>query len=310
MEHISMTFPFRPVVDVGTFDYSYDIHPGNNRYLVSFQHRDPASVPLISTAELEFTSLYDPLGMAAPSLPSYPNPSLDEPTAHNSVPAPSFENEELPYNIPSANHPYLHQADATTPECLPSPSSSAPSYSSASSVTFHSQSPSELPNVALGATGAFDQTQTQAAIHLPSTSTAFHWFGSNGGTLPTPVPLPTPDPSNTLYACQCVTGGQTCNAQVRGNTRAVRDHLKLGHAFRSVGKDRVACLWAGCGQAMQRENIPRHILTCHFRVTVNCNDCGLQLSRRDVQPGHARVCPARRRTASRLDAGASSANAR
>jgi hypothetical protein len=247
--------------------------------------------------------------VSTPSLPSYLNPPLDESTAHNPVPASSsFANGEPPYDIPSAEQLYLHQVDETTPEALLSPRPSALPRSSASLTALHPQSLSEPSNVTFGTMSTFDQTQAQAVIHLPSTSTPFYGFGGDTATLPAPpVPLatagPAPVPSNTVHICQYVTSGSPCNAAVSGSPRAVRDHLKQVHEFRSTGKDLVVCLWAGCGKTLRRENIPRHIVTCHFRVRVSCIECGLSLSRRDVQYSHARACRARRRTASQLDPG-------
>ncbi|KAF8551504.1 hypothetical protein OG21DRAFT_268390 [Imleria badia] len=255
-------------------------------------------------ADSEFQSLVDPLEMPNPSYPSYPNPLLDESTAHNPVFPSSFATEGFQY-ISSPDPPYLYHAGGTTlanPTPPTLPHSSPPLYP---------PSLAEPPNITPGAMSAFDQAQDQTP---PSTSTTSDGFWGSAATHAAP-PFPpatanlATDPSNTVYTCQCVTDGSLCNAAVGGSARAVRDHLRVDHALRCVGKDRVVCPWAGCSRTLQRESIPRHILSCHFRAGVLCVECGLTLSRSDVRYSHARVCRRRRQTASQLDSNVSSANA-
>ena len=160
----------------------------------------------------------------------------------------------------------------------------------------------EPTNVPLSATSAFHQTRIQPSIQPPSTSTTYHRLRI-ATALSAPLVPPTTansaaDHSNTLYHCQFVTGGSPCNVMVLGNVRSVRDHLNWSHEFRGAGKDMVECLWMGCERRLQRESIPRHIVTCHLRVGVRCGRCGLRLSRSDVQYSHAKVCHAGRPTAS------------
>ena len=261
-------------------------------------------IPLIPVSEPGFRSLSVPRKASIPPLPTFLNSLLDESTAVPTFPL-SFANGEPSYDIPDIKHPHLHQAEEATPDVLSPPPSTLPRFS-APLTAQHPQNLPESTNVAFGAMSTFDQTQAQAAIHPPSTSTTFH--GGGAAALPAPlVPLattsPAPEPSNTVHICQCVTGGSPCNIAVSGRAPAVRDHLNRVHGFSSKGKDQVVCLWRGCGRTLQRENIPRHIVTCHFRVRVGCVECGRPLSRRDVWYSHARVCPARRQTASRLDSG-------
>lgn len=242
--------------------------------------------------------------MSVPS-PNYLN-SLPE---QSISPVSSFANGEPPYGIPYADQSHLHQADETMPEPLPAPRPSGLPYSAPG----RPRSFPEFTNTPLNTTSASDQTQIQAAIHPPSTSTTLHQFGANAAAPSAPpVPLATAntvtDDSNTVHTCQCVTGGSPCNATLIGSVRSVRDHLNGAHEFRGVGKDTVKCLWARCQKVLQRENIPRHIVTCHLHVKVRCVGCGLSLSRSDVQYSHARVCRARRQTASHLDSDVSSAN--
>lgn len=124
------------------------------------------------------------------------------------------------------------------------------------------------------------------------------------------IASPIPDLSNTVHICQWVTGGLPCNATVGESVRAARDHLNQVHQFRGAANGPVVCLWAGCRQTLQRGNMLRHILSSHFRVRINCVECGLSFSRRDVHSSHARVCRARRRNASRPDSQHLNCNAR
>ena len=252
---------------------------------------------MIPVSEPGFRFLCAPPEAPIPPLPTFLNPLLHESTANNPVPALGFANGEPSYGVPYAEQPHLHQAEEATPEVL-SPRPSA--------LPLHPQNFPELTNVAFGAMSAFDQTQAQAAIHPPPPSMTFH--GGSAAALPAPLvslatTSPAPEPSNTVHICQCVTGGSPCNVAVSGCRPAVRDHLERVHKFSSKGKDRVVCLWRGCGKTLQRENIPRHIISCHFRVKVRCVKCGRHLSRRDVRYSHANACPARRRTVSWLDSG-------
>ncbi|KAG8213514.1 hypothetical protein J3R82DRAFT_10146 [Butyriboletus roseoflavus] len=237
--------------------------------------------------------------MSVPSLPNYLDP----------LPAQS------PYDFFYTNQPRLYQADETTPVALPAPGPPGLPYSSVTLTTRYPRSLPEPTNDLLSATSAFDQVQIQASNHPLSTSTTFHESGRIAPALSAPpIPPATANPaadhSNTVHHCQCVTGGSPCNGMVQGTIRSIRDHLNRTHRLRGPGKDMVDCLWVGCERRLQRENIPRHIVTRHLRVKVSCVNCGLRLSRRDVQYSHAKTCRAGRRTASRPDSNPSSANAR
>jgi len=118
--------------------------------------------------------------------------------------------------------------------------------------------------------------------------------------------IPVNPPPNTTHICRC---SSTCNAVLNGSIQAVRIHLKQEHQFHGASKESIQCLWARCKQILQRENIPRHILTRHLRVKVSCRACGAVLSRRDVQYSHARVCRARGQASSQPRTNMSSANA-
>ena len=279
---------------------------GSNRFThSSFTHHDHLPILLMEYPEFHSLQADHPLEMTNPSYPNYPNQLFGESTVQNAVSPSSFANEGLQH-ISSAVPPYPHQADGTTPVALSSHSSSVLPHSSAPLTT---QTLPEPTNVALEAMSTFNQAQDQIP---PSTSTTFDEFGGSVTTHPAlPAPPATAslamDPLDAVYTCQCVTDGSPCNAAVGGSVPAVRDHLKRDHAFRSVGKKGVVCPWVGCSRTLQRESIPRHIVTCHFRVRVLCIECGLTLSRRDVQSSHAKACRGRRRTASRLDCNESSA---
>lgn len=136
-------------------------------------------------------------------------------------------------------------------------------------------------------------TSYQASSH-------FVHFAGNVVSPPSPPPtvspvneVPVTTASNTIRICQC---SSACNAVLDGNIQAVRNHLKQEHQFRGGAKESTRCPWSSCKRILQRENIPRHILTRHLRVTVSCLACGTTLSRRDVRYSHARVCRARRHT--------------
>ncbi|KAF8836092.1 hypothetical protein BDN67DRAFT_363564 [Paxillus ammoniavirescens] len=101
-------------------------------------------------------------------------------------------------------------------------------------------------------------------------------------------------PSNTAHVCQCVGGESPCRTLLTGNMKDLRGHLAYDHHFRTTGKKYHRCLWIGCDKWLQRENIPRHIISSHLRVKVGCETCGVELSRSDVRHSHAKRCPARR----------------
>lgn len=240
--------------------------------------------------------------MSVPSLPNRPNLPPVGPPAYHTIPALSLADEEHPYTILHGDQPHLHQIDEATSEDLPAPRSSELSYTSAPMI-LRAHAPPEPTYVALSSVGVSDQTQARDAVHLPM-SMAFCGFRGNEAAHAAPHTPPSvitanyaTDHLNTVHTCQYVTGDSLCDADVGSTISSVRDHLKRVHAFRSAGKDVIKCLWAGCENALQRESIPRHIVSRHLRVKVSCVECGLPLSRRDVQHSHARACRARRQPA-------------
>lgn len=241
--------------------------------------------------------------MSVPSLPNHPNLPLEESAAHSAVSVLGLVVGDPPCTIPHVHQPRPCRTDETAPKAISACSPFGLPYSSAPPTTLRPQGLPASTNVPLSSASASDQTQIQAAVHPPSTSMTFHTFDTAHAAPHTPL---TTDHSNTVHTCQCVTDGSPCNAEVEGTIRSVRDHLRRVHSFRSAGKDAIKCLWVGCENTLQRESIPRHIISRHLRVKVSCVECGLSLSRRDVRYSHARSCRARRQTASTLGSDVSS----
>ncbi|KIK81450.1 hypothetical protein PAXRUDRAFT_832857 [Paxillus rubicundulus Ve08.2h10] len=137
----------------------------------------------------------------------------------------------------------------------------------------------------------------------PHKSTSAPHYGFADGTSmsfhPTPAyvaPGYSPTSSvafDTTHVCQCVGGDSPCCTLLTGNTKELRDHLASDHHFRATGKKYHKCLWMGCVTRLQRENIPRHMISTHLRVKVRCETCNVELSRSDVRHSHAKRCPAR-----------------
>lgn len=67
------------------------------------------------------------------------------------------------------------------------------------------------------------------------------------------------------------------------------NHLRDEHNF-ARDEQVIACAWSECTTYMQRRNIPRHIVACHFAVKVTCRHCDLGLSRADAIKKHLQVC--------------------
>lgn len=85
-------------------------------------------------------------------------------------------------------------------------------------------------------------------------------------------------------------------ALIAGDRRSVTSHLRNKHNFSCDGQT-IACAWGECTASMQRRNIPRHIVACHFEVKVACLQCGLALSRADANKKHRLACTGVRMTA-------------
>ncbi|KAH7888442.1 hypothetical protein F5I97DRAFT_700812 [Phlebopus sp. FC_14] len=90
------------------------------------------------------------------------------------------------------------------------------------------------------------------------------------------------------------TPNSLCDVPLSNDIKEVRAHLKYHHGFYTVGKDSVPCIWTGCQQSLQRENIPRHIISQHLKAKVKCV-CGKTFCRQDVKMKHIKdnKCPGR-----------------
>ena len=211
--------------------------------------------------------------------------------------ASDFADGERPYAIPHADQTYLHITSVTTPDLPPALGPSGLLYMP-NPTTGGPEGLPEPTNTLPNSMGGPCQTQIQATVYPLSASMTFHGLGDAHATPQVPVPFFTSTTGNarTVHTCQCMIDGSPCNIEVSGSIRSVRDHLKQVHALRCTGKDLIECPWAGCENVLQRESIPRHIVSCHLRVKVSCDECGLPLSRPDVRFSHARACRARRPT--------------
>lgn len=201
-----------------------------------------------------------------------------------------------PYDIPSTNQSDVHWVHETLPQAFPA-------YDSLGSSNFASlmtlPHPQNLPEQANGPLHAANGYYSQPEVGLGTLPTSTTFDGSGESATVHPPPHSTAGSASSLgfhaaYACQNVTDGLACQDEVAGTVGAVRNHLKRIHNFHVSGKDTVMCPWTGCNKPMQAENLPRHIVTCHFHVKVRCTACGVLLSRRDVQYSHVNACPARR----------------
>ncbi|OJT01734.1 hypothetical protein TRAPUB_7790 [Trametes pubescens] len=117
---------------------------------------------------------------------------------------------------------------------------------------------------------------------------------SNVSHLPYGAPIPPPSASypghiHTPDEKRCEWDG--CNQPLGENSCAgVRRHLR-DHHFRGnppSAKDLVQCKWAGCRrEAMQWENIPKHVAECHTKsMTRTCSSCGDSFARSDTLKRH------------------------
>lgn len=236
----------------------------------------------------------------APSLSGYTNRGpLAESMADSMGPVRNLADE----------YPFSHQATETTFQ-TPLPSLSRAPYCSDSLA--HSQviqDPLHIVAVQSTTTPSYSASSIVQPRDLPAIHSSYQAsspFGSFAGNVtvlflfPSPTvsavnEVPVTTPSNTAHVCRC---SSACNAVLNGSIQAVRSHLKEEHQFHGAAKESIRCLWAGCERTLQRENIPRHIITRHLRVKVSCPACGMALSRRDVQYSHAKVCRAKGRAPS------------
>lgn len=91
------------------------------------------------------------------------------------------------------------------------------------------------------------------------------------------------------YPCRWLSGPQ-CDGSAPGRNREMGEHLRTYHRFIGHERDMVQCEWENCGQAMQRMNVPRHIVSRHLLAAASCRFCGKRFSRPDVVARHERTC--------------------
>lgn len=105
----------------------------------------------------------------------------------------------------------------------------------------------------------------------------------------TPEQSIAPNPAFHYHPCRWL-GGPRCEGLAPGRNREMGEHLRVFHRFIGHERDPVQCEWEGCGQSMQRMNVPRHIVSRHLLAAANCRFCGRRFSRPDVVARHERTC--------------------
>lgn len=96
----------------------------------------------------------------------------------------------------------------------------------------------------------------------------------------------------STFRCMWRSNGMRCSAMIPGDRKSVSSHLRDVHDFTCDGR-LMECEWGECTAGMQRRNIPRHIVTRHFEVRVECPRCGLSMSRADANRKHQLACRGR-----------------
>ncbi|KIK79027.1 hypothetical protein PAXRUDRAFT_85741, partial [Paxillus rubicundulus Ve08.2h10] len=81
--------------------------------------------------------------------------------------------------------------------------------------------------------------------------------------------------------------GVPCLFSVPRDRRSIIDHLHQVHGV-NPGNDKTPqkCLWDQCTKTMNKESIPRHILTVHLKKKAHCTECGLSFAREDSLKRH------------------------
>ncbi|KAF8840209.1 hypothetical protein BDN67DRAFT_682140 [Paxillus ammoniavirescens] len=89
------------------------------------------------------------------------------------------------------------------------------------------------------------------------------------------------------YQCLWSSNGVSCLTLVSRDRRSVIDHLHDVHGVKP-GDDKAPqkCLWELCTKTMNKESIPRHILTVHLKEKAHCTKCGLSFAREDSLKRH------------------------
>ncbi|KAF9219553.1 hypothetical protein BS17DRAFT_788992 [Gyrodon lividus] len=148
-----------------------------------------------------------------------------------------------------------------------------------------------------------DQTLSVGGLLKPANIPGWNSPNATGATCtlhPAPAPQNTPvnpDSKNSLpavHSCGWTDGSVPCNVALNNDLRDLRPHFRKYHRLNTTGKYQTTCQWLGCSQTLQRENLLRHIVTCHLQIKVRCPDCDRKLARNDVWIKHALRCPKRR----------------
>ncbi|KIJ14445.1 hypothetical protein PAXINDRAFT_100160 [Paxillus involutus ATCC 200175] len=89
------------------------------------------------------------------------------------------------------------------------------------------------------------------------------------------------------YQCLWSPKDVPCLTLVSRDRRSVIDHLHDVHGVKP-GDDKTPqkCLWRLCTKTMNKESIPRHILTVHLKEKAHCTKCGLSFAREDSLKRH------------------------
>ena len=90
------------------------------------------------------------------------------------------------------------------------------------------------------------------------------------------------------YRCGWATNGSSCDAPVLGQD--VPTHLKTVHRANDTPK--LQCLWGGCGEALNKGCLVRHVQEKHLEYRWPCPKCGTTFSRRGVMDTHRVACTA------------------
>lgn len=85
----------------------------------------------------------------------------------------------------------------------------------------------------------------------------------------------------------CRWGGGSCTSLLASDKSEVGKHLQFIHGVKSGGdKEKVSCIWDGCGKEMKKESISRHIVAVHLTNKTECGSCGKQFARLDSKLRH------------------------
>ncbi|KAF9223343.1 hypothetical protein BS17DRAFT_134875 [Gyrodon lividus] len=90
-----------------------------------------------------------------------------------------------------------------------------------------------------------------------------------------------------MYKCQWSIDGDRCLNLVHGDRRSIIGHLHEVHGMKP-GDEKVPqrCSWYSCTKTINKESIPRHILTVHLKEKAYCTWCGLSFAREDSLKRH------------------------